>query len=744
MINIEVYSTRVAIRSQEPLTVGLAGGQVHFRFSDQWENLTRTVVFRQGDVTRDVVGVTDEAVIPHEVLQLPGVPVSIGVYGSSADGSLVIPTVWTETAPVEEGADPSGDPSTEPTLPVYQQIQGQVDNNKPLVVEIYGGGTVNSYAASHAVKDIYNAYMAGRPVVAKYQQLVLPLMRINQEIAQFGGVDAGTVYVISVSSSGTQFKTWQGADSATVETQGAAVEELQRTARQHTVTLDRQQTVISDHTERLNALEASGGGSGGGGSGAPGKSAYEYAQEGGFTGTEEEFAQVLAGNPIQAARDAASLGAELAGASGWTLGAGWSGDFAKGFTHTSGSTEPLTFTPSGMTAGKLYQVTFRSSVAMTTTNLFVSVGNSAQFNLYGDDSDGKTGIGVLAADTSGLVFTPAAGFTGTLTEISLREITGTYEAVRQYFDTNGAVSFEIHVTPRGLQNVFLGPMVGQNNTSGHENTAVGVNALMRNTSGFWNSAFGKDCLKNNTAGSRNIAIGYNSLLNNQVGQRNIAIGTFTMTQMQSGNWNIAIGADSMNTATGGNKNTAIGFNTLTHNAADNNVAVGADVLSKNTTGGRNVGIGQGALGKNTTGGDNVCIGYNAGIANTTASGNVGIGWASLYKNQTGARNTVIGYAAGKSLTTGKLNILIGSEVEADTPTTDYQLNIGNLLKGSVNPNDRYLTVEGGLRLPQIPTVAPGNNGVWNNGGVLMMGDGGLDTLVQAVISALPVYNGEVE
>lgn len=440
----------------------------------------------------------------------------------------------------------------------------------------------------------------------------------------------------------------------------------------------------------------------------------------------------------------APLGEELISESGWTLGAGWSGSFAKGFTHASGNTEPLTFTPSGITAGKLYQVTFHSSVAMTTTNLFVSVGNSTQFNLYGDDVSGTTGIGVLAADTSGLVFTPESSFTGTLTNISLREITGTYEAVKQYFDTSGAASFEIHVTPRGLQNVFLGPAVGQNNTSGHENTAVGVNALMRNTSGFWNSALGKDCLKNNTAGSRNIAIGYNSLLNNEVGQRNIAIGTFTMTQMKNGNWNIAIGADSMNTATGGNKNTAIGFNTLTHNAADHNVAVGADVLSKNTGGIGNIGIGQGALGSNTTGNHNVCIGYNSGIAGATASSNVGIGWASLYKNQTGNNNVAVGYGAGKSLTTGKLNILIGSGAEADTPTTNYQLNIGGLLKGSVNPADRYLTLEGGLRLPQIPTVAPSNGGVWNNGGVLMVGDGGLATIVQAVISALPVYSGEVE
>jgi hypothetical protein len=200
----------------------------------------------------------------------------------------------------------------------------------------------------------------------------------------------------------------------------------------------------------------------------------------------------------------------------------------------------------------------------------------------------------------------------------------------------------------------------------------------------------------------------------------------------------------MNNATGGDKNVAVGFNTLVHNTANYNVAVGADVLSENTTGAGNVGIGHNVLGKNTTGNNNVCVGYNAGIDITTAGGNVGLGWAALYKTTTGANNIAIGYGAGKAITTGKHNIIIGVEPTVDA-TGNYQLNIGNLLKGSVNPNDLYLLLNGGLRLPNIPTTAPNNaTEVWNNNGVLVVGNGGMDNLVQAVISALPVYNGEVE
>ena len=434
----------------------------------------------------------------------------------------------------------------------------------------------------------------------------------------------------------------------------------------------------------------------------------------------------LSNDMSHALQDTAIFGGELANANSWVLGAGWSGNFSSGFTHTSGNTEPLTFTPT-VGAGKLYQVTFKSSVRMTTDNLFVQVGNSTQFNLYAEDSTNETlngaiSIGLLAVDSTGLVFTPSSSFTGTLTNISIKEIIGSYGAVRQYFDTNNAVSYEIHVTPRGLENVFIGQATGEMNTSGHENVGIGVNVLSKNTSGFWNVGIGKDCLKNNISGSRNLALGYNALLNNEVGQRNVALGTFAMTQLKNGNWNVAIGSDSMNEAAGGNRNVAVGFNTLVQNSGDNNVAIGADTLRNNTSGQKNIGIGQGVLGNNTTGYENVCIGYNSGAAITKSAGNTGVGWATLYKTTTGGFNTALGYGAGKSLTTGKRNILIGADVEADTPTTNYQLNIGNVLKGSIDPNDKYIYVDGGFRLPNVPTSG-GNNAVYGEEWTFTLEDG---------------------
>jgi hypothetical protein len=134
LIKIEVQSTRAVIRSQEPLTVGLQGAKVQFSFGQDWKNLTKTAVFRQGEVVRTVANVGQEATIPWEVLTVPGVPVQIGIYGIGQ--GKVIPTLWTTTQPVRPGADPQGDPSAEPTPGLWEQMQSQLRAMEEAVTEV--------------------------------------------------------------------------------------------------------------------------------------------------------------------------------------------------------------------------------------------------------------------------------------------------------------------------------------------------------------------------------------------------------------------------------------------------------------------------------------------------------------------------------------------------------------------------------------------------------------------------------
>jgi hypothetical protein len=62
------------------------------------------------------------------------------------------------------------------------------------------------------------------------------------------------------------------------------------------------------------------------------------------------------------------------------------------------------------------------------------------------------------------------------------------------------------------------------NTTGHDNTASGLDALFSNTTGARNTAYGDASLLNVTTGSDNIALGYNAGWLLKAGNNNIDIG----------------------------------------------------------------------------------------------------------------------------------------------------------------------------------------------------------------------------
>lgn len=122
MLTFEFNGVRGVMTRDAPLTSGMVGRQVKLVFSPDWEDLRKTAVFRAGDVTRDVLEVSGETVIPSKVLEVPHHRLYVGIYGTDDTGEVVIPTVWAEGPMVEEGTVPSGDPSTQEENPVWQQI----------------------------------------------------------------------------------------------------------------------------------------------------------------------------------------------------------------------------------------------------------------------------------------------------------------------------------------------------------------------------------------------------------------------------------------------------------------------------------------------------------------------------------------------------------------------------------------------------------------------------------------------
>lgn len=111
----------------EPLTSGMVGQTVEFEYSTDFDGLTLTAVFTNGKTTVDVLNPDKQCVIPHEVLDTVGTVVRVGIYAVKGN-ELVIPTVYATIGIVLNGADPSGDVSADPTLPVWAQINGIIGN----------------------------------------------------------------------------------------------------------------------------------------------------------------------------------------------------------------------------------------------------------------------------------------------------------------------------------------------------------------------------------------------------------------------------------------------------------------------------------------------------------------------------------------------------------------------------------------------------------------------------------------
>lgn len=122
MIKVYCNGTRIQCLRQGELTAGMVGAPIEFDFSEEWNGLGKTAVFRC-DGERDVIlGADKMYVVPHEILTTPGMDVEVGVYAVKEDGTTwPSPTPFCRIGRLEEGADPSGDESYPPTPDVGAQ-----------------------------------------------------------------------------------------------------------------------------------------------------------------------------------------------------------------------------------------------------------------------------------------------------------------------------------------------------------------------------------------------------------------------------------------------------------------------------------------------------------------------------------------------------------------------------------------------------------------------------------------------
>lgn len=123
MIHVIVRERDAAAHATEPITSGSVGMEVSFRFSEDWEALGKTAVFRGSGQSVDVEMLTsDSCAVPWEVLQSAGGHLKIGVYGTGSQGQRATPTIWADAGEIREGAEPAEIEPTPATQTLVQQI----------------------------------------------------------------------------------------------------------------------------------------------------------------------------------------------------------------------------------------------------------------------------------------------------------------------------------------------------------------------------------------------------------------------------------------------------------------------------------------------------------------------------------------------------------------------------------------------------------------------------------------------
>ena len=133
MIEITINKADAVASQLETLVCGMVNVvQIHFALSEHWEGLHKTAVFTNGQTTIDVLEsewmTEDTCVLPPEMLAVAGKKVSVGLRGQATgeNGVDILPTTLCGLGAVKPGPAAQADTGTQPSLPVWGQLQEQV------------------------------------------------------------------------------------------------------------------------------------------------------------------------------------------------------------------------------------------------------------------------------------------------------------------------------------------------------------------------------------------------------------------------------------------------------------------------------------------------------------------------------------------------------------------------------------------------------------------------------------------
>ena len=130
-IKLTVSGAHTVAQLDGPLTSGMVGLPVVISYDSSWDDLTKTLVCRSslGKPALDLVyiqaNIGTQATVAPEVM-LAHRHLYLGLEGRTADGTLVVPTIWADCGMIQPGAEGTGDISQEATPEVWVQLASQI------------------------------------------------------------------------------------------------------------------------------------------------------------------------------------------------------------------------------------------------------------------------------------------------------------------------------------------------------------------------------------------------------------------------------------------------------------------------------------------------------------------------------------------------------------------------------------------------------------------------------------------
>lgn len=129
MFRLQIDKNRIEVLERERVTSGSVNVyDVLFDFSQEWNGLTRTAVFKAAgsEQVSVLLDGSDQCTIPWETLSSQGRQLTVGVYGTRGE-DIVLPTIWASLGTILEGARPGPD-ARPPTPDLWEQaLDGKGD-----------------------------------------------------------------------------------------------------------------------------------------------------------------------------------------------------------------------------------------------------------------------------------------------------------------------------------------------------------------------------------------------------------------------------------------------------------------------------------------------------------------------------------------------------------------------------------------------------------------------------------------